>query len=108
MNPELSGCTFPKMTNPLNPLRFFNKQSGLPGNNVKLVFQDVEGNYWIGLFGDGLSMLPSLAFTFYSPGSTPEANNIIYVNKIAGDYFLGTPTGYFLFNLEDNKIRSVY
>ena len=88
-------------------LRFFNKQSGLPGNNVRLVYQDIEGNFWIGLIGDGLSALPSLAFTFYSPGSTPEDNDIIYVNKIAGDYFLGTPKGYLLFNLEDNKIISV-
>jgi len=84
-------------------IRFFNKDSGLPGNNAKLVFQDVEGNFWIGLFGDGLSMLPTLAFTFYAPGLTPGDNNILYINKIADDYFLGTPTGYYLFNLENNK-----
>ena len=90
----------------IESLRFFNKGSGLPGNNIKVIFEDFEGNYWIGLFGDGLSMLPSLAFAFYSPGSTPGTNNIIYVNQIAGDYFLGTPTGYYLFNLEENKVRS--
>ncbi len=91
----------------IESLRSFNEASGLPGNNAKVIFQDVEGNYWIGLFGDGLSMLPSLAFTFYSPGSTSEANNIIYVNQIAGDYFLGTPAGYYLFNPEKNRVSLV-
>ncbi len=85
---------------------FFDKTSGLPGNNIRKIFQDVEGNYWIGLFGDGLSLLNSYAFSFYSIGLTPETNNIIYVNKLGNDYFLGTPSGYFLFDLENNKAKS--
>ncbi|MCU0473280.1 MAG: SpoIIE family protein phosphatase [Bacteroidales bacterium] len=90
----------------IESFRFFNKNSGLPGNNIKLVFQDIEGNYWIGLFGDGLSVLNSLAFSFFSPGLTPEANNIIYISKIGRNYFLGTPTGYYLFDFDRNKIES--
>ncbi len=86
--------------------RTFSKESGLPGNHAKLVFQDYEGNYWIGLFGDGLSMLNSLAFSFYSPGSTPETNNIIYINKISNDYFLGTPSGFYQFDAENTRTRS--
>ena len=85
---------------------FFDKTSGLPGNNVRKVFQDIEGNFWIGLFGDGLSLLNSYAFSFYSPGLTPETNNIIYVNKLGKDYFLGTPAGFYLFDLENNRIKS--
>jgi ligand-binding sensor domain-containing protein/serine phosphatase RsbU (regulator of sigma subunit) len=84
----------------------FNKSSGLPGNNVKVVYQDLENNYWIGLFGDGLDVLNSLSFSIYSPGSTDETNNIIYINKIQDDYFLGTRAGFYLFNLEANKILS--
>jgi ligand-binding sensor domain-containing protein/serine phosphatase RsbU (regulator of sigma subunit) len=90
----------------IDALRFFNRNSGLPGNSIKLVFQDIEGNYWIGLSGDGLSMLGSLAFSFYSPGSTPEANNIIHVSRINDDYFLGTPAGFYLFDAENTRIRS--
>ena len=85
---------------------FFDKTSGLPGNNVRKVFQDIEGNFWIGLFGDGLSLLNSYAFSFYSPGLTPETNNIIYVNKLGKDYFLGTPAGFYLFDLENNRTKS--
>jgi len=87
-------------------LRLFNKDSGLPGNNARLVFQDIEGNYWFGLFGDGLSILNSLAFSFYVPGTVPETNNIIYVNKSGNSYFLGTPAGFYLFDLENNKAES--
>ncbi len=85
---------------------FFDKTSGLPGTNVRRVFQDIEGNFWFGLFGDGLSLLNSYAFSFYSPGLTPERNNIIYVNKLGKDYFLGTAAGYYLFDLENNSIKS--
>lgn len=86
--------------------RFINQNSGLPGNNIRSVFRDMEGNYWIGHFGDGLSMLPSLAFAFYSPGVEPESNNIIYINQLSGNYFLGTPSGYYLFDIEENEMRS--
>lgn len=90
----------------IESLRFINKNSGLPGNNIKVIFQDIEENLWIGLFGDGLSMLNSLAFSFYMPGTIPERNNIIYTNKIEDNYFLGTPTGFYLFDLENNRAES--
>jgi ligand-binding sensor domain-containing protein/serine phosphatase RsbU (regulator of sigma subunit) len=90
----------------IESLRFINKNSGLPGNNIKVIFQDIEENLWIGLFGDGLSMLNSLAFSFYMPGTIPERNNIIYTNKIDDDYFLGTPTGFYLFDIENNRAKS--
>jgi Two component regulator propeller./Stage II sporulation protein E (SpoIIE)./Y_Y_Y domain. len=87
-------------------LRFIDKKSGLPGNNIKLVYQDNNGNYWVGLIGDGLSMLNSMAFSFYAPGTTASTKDIIYVNKLFNDYFLGTPSGFFLFDLAGNKIKS--
>ncbi|MCJ7446902.1 MAG: SpoIIE family protein phosphatase [Bacteroidales bacterium] len=90
----------------IESIRFFDKNSGLPGNDIKLVFQDIESDYWIGLYGNGLSLLNSVAFSFYSPGSTPETKNIIYINKINQDYFLGTPSGFYLFDLGNYNARS--
>jgi ligand-binding sensor domain-containing protein/serine phosphatase RsbU (regulator of sigma subunit) len=90
----------------IESIRYFNKSSGIPGNNARLVFQDIEGNYWMGLFGEGLSLLNSYAFSFYSPGLTPETNDIIYINRINKDYFLGTPIGYYLFDIDNNRIIS--
>jgi len=86
--------------------RFFNRNSGLAGDNVRIVFQDIERNFWIGLFGDGLSLLNSYAFSFYSPGQNPDENNIIYINRISDKYFLGTPTGFYLFDIQSNKSGS--
>jgi ligand-binding sensor domain-containing protein/serine phosphatase RsbU (regulator of sigma subunit) len=90
----------------IESLHFIDKNSGLPGNNTRIVLQDTEGNYWIGLFGDGLSLLNSQAFSFYRPGTNPGTNNIIYVNRINNDYFLGTPSGFYTFDLQNNNVKS--
>jgi ligand-binding sensor domain-containing protein/serine phosphatase RsbU (regulator of sigma subunit) len=82
----------------------FDNKSGLSGNNnVKCVFQDIEENIWIGLYGDGLSLLASDAFTYFIPGISPESNNIIYINQARDKYFLGTHTGFHTFNLYTYK-----
>jgi ligand-binding sensor domain-containing protein len=72
----------------IESLNVFDEKSGLPGNSIKLVYQDLEGNYWFGLFGKGLSVLNTLSFSFYSPGLTPGTNNIIYITQINKDYSL--------------------
>ena len=46
----------------------YNSSTGLSSDDVRLVFCDIENNYWFGLFGQGLSKLVSYAFGFYSPG----------------------------------------
>jgi serine phosphatase RsbU (regulator of sigma subunit)/ligand-binding sensor domain-containing protein len=90
----------------LESVNHFNKNSGLTGNNVKSFFQDMEGNFWIGFFGDGLSLLSSYAFSYFAPGKSAEANNIIYVNKTGDDYLLGTPSGYHIIDLKNYKSKS--
>ena len=82
------------------------KNSGLISNNTRIVFQDMEGDYWIGLFGDGLSLINSLAFSTITLGDTRELNNVIYINQIGSAYFFGTPAGYFLYDFNINKVIS--
>ncbi len=89
----------------LTGTRFYNESSGLKGNNARIVFQDMENNYWIGL-SDGLTMLNSLALSLYSPGVTSRTGNIIYTHHFNKDYLLGTPVGYWLFESEAGKIKS--
>jgi len=79
-------------------VRVFNVSSGLTANDVKSVFQDVEGNYWMGLFGEGLDMLSSYAFSYFTPGENALENNIIYIDSFKGNLLLGTPSGYHLFD----------
>ncbi len=87
-------------------LRTYDSGSGLASNNVKTVFQDGEGNFWIGFNGEGLSMMLSYAFVHYMPGKTSDENNVIYIKKYREKYFLGTPSGFHLFNIETGKSES--
>jgi ligand-binding sensor domain-containing protein/serine phosphatase RsbU (regulator of sigma subunit) len=80
--------------------------SGLPGNVVRLVFQDIEGNYWFGLYGEGISMLTSYSLSYYTPGKNSSENNILYVKNLDNKYLLGTPTGFHVFDADAGKSLS--
>lgn len=82
----------------IQSVRKYNDSSGLAGNDVTTVFQDVEGNFWFGLYGAGLSMLSSYSFGYYNPGINSVDNNILYINSIKSKYILGTPSGFHLFD----------
>ena len=77
--------------------------TGLIRNDVKSVFQDIEGNYWFGFYGEGLSMLTSYAFSYFTPGKNSLENNILYVNSFNDKYILGTPSGFHMFDPEIGK-----
>lgn len=83
--------------------KLYDVNSGLNGNNVKTVYQDFEGNYWFGLFGEGISMLTSYAIAYYSPGKSSQENNILFVKNFGDNYILGTPIGFHLFNALTGK-----
>jgi len=87
-------------------VNYINKRSGLRGNDIRLVFQDIWGNYWIGFFGDGLSLFTSFAYTFYAPDEIPQRNNIIYIDSTEKGYFLGTPAGFHVFNITSGSSLS--
>jgi ligand-binding sensor domain-containing protein/serine phosphatase RsbU (regulator of sigma subunit) len=84
----------------------YNINTGLSGDNVKLVFQDIEGNYWFGLYGEGISMLSSYSLSYYSPGKNSLENNILYVKDFDNKYILGTPSGFHIFDLTTGKSLS--
>jgi ligand-binding sensor domain-containing protein/serine phosphatase RsbU (regulator of sigma subunit) len=82
----------------VNSVKFYDINSGLTGNDVKTVFQDIEGNYWFGLYGEGISMLASYSLSYYAPGKNPQENNILYIKNFDNNYLLGTPTGFHIFD----------
>jgi ligand-binding sensor domain-containing protein/serine phosphatase RsbU (regulator of sigma subunit) len=84
-------------------VRSFNTSTGLANNDAKTVFQDAEGNYWIGFYGEGISMLTSYAFGYYVPGKNSLENNIIFINSYKDYYLLGTPSGFHLFDPSQGK-----
>lgn len=88
----------------ISSLSLINKDAGLSGDNIRTVFQDYEENYWFGSAGDGLSMMNSLAYSQFSLGTTPETRNIIYIGQYGDKVFMGTPTGYFIFDPVRNSL----
>lgn len=82
----------------IRTVQLYNSNTGLSSDDVELVFRDYEENYWFGLFGNGLSMLSSNAFTHYLPGKNPSENNIIFVGRLNGKLVLGTPQGFHIFD----------
>lgn len=86
----------------------FTTSNGLPGNDLKTLFQDHEGNIWMGLYGNGLSLLGSDAYSFYKPGSLNNDNlnndnNIISLKEREGKLIAGTRRGYYLFDPETRE-----
>jgi ligand-binding sensor domain-containing protein/serine phosphatase RsbU (regulator of sigma subunit) len=81
----------------------YNTSSGLPGNDARAIYQDNEGNIWMGFYGEGLSMLSSNAFTFYSISDDPEINNIIYIAEKNNKYLLGTAKGIYYYDITSGK-----
>lgn len=79
-------------------VQYFSRASGLAGDNVSVIFRDIEGNVWLGFNGDGLSMLTNDAFQFFVPGKEDEPKSIIFVCSSGSDYILGTPSGFYTFN----------
>lgn len=79
-------------------VQIYNTSTGLASDDARLVFQDSEGNYWYGLFGQGVHMLTSYGFTFYTPGRNSSENNILFVNSLNDKYILGTPSGFHIFD----------
>ncbi|MFN8240350.1 MAG: SpoIIE family protein phosphatase [Bacteroidales bacterium] len=86
----------------------YSRESGLAADNVRSLFQDSEGNKWVGYYDEkvGLSMLRSGALSFYAPGEKPEDNNIIFVTEYQGKYLVGTVNGFSFFDLATGKYES--
>jgi Two component regulator propeller. len=87
-------------------VKYYDINSGLAGNVVRTVFQDIEGNYWFGLYGEGISMLASYSLSYYSPGKNSQENNILYIKNFENNYLLGTSTGYHIFDAIAGKSLS--
>jgi ligand-binding sensor domain-containing protein/serine phosphatase RsbU (regulator of sigma subunit) len=90
----------------INSERRYNISTGLGIDDIKTVYQDLEGNFWFGTYGEGISMLTSYAFGYYTPGANAVQNDILYVTSYKGNYILGTPSGFHLFDATSGKSLS--
>jgi ligand-binding sensor domain-containing protein/serine phosphatase RsbU (regulator of sigma subunit) len=83
----------------------YNKNNGLPGNAIKKVFQDMEGNIWIATYGEGISMLTGqqLVFTEFDVEGLDNDIQAIAVTE-DNTYFLGGPGGLFKYKKGTDRL----
>lgn len=55
---------------------YINDENGLISNNIQCLFEDREGNIWLGMYGDGLLRLVDDNLKFYSYVNTIGSNRI--------------------------------
>ena len=77
--------------------------SGLPDNDVRILFKDREGNLWIGLFNRGLAAVTTNAFSFFSPGENRE---ISFIGEGYNKVIMGTRTGLYDFDPETGRFSN--
>ncbi len=97
---------FMNKTDSLVSVKVLSSESGLQGDNPSAVFQDSQGNIWIGFNGNGLSMLGTDPFEFNTPGLNGNPDNIIFTGKLLDDYILGTPSGFYIYDLTNRTVKS--
>lgn len=68
----------------------YDVSSGLPENNVRVLFRDREENLWLGLFNKGLAGLTTNAFAFHKPETNKE---IIFIGRVGEQTVAGTRSG---------------
>ncbi|MCD4769457.1 MAG: SpoIIE family protein phosphatase [Bacteroidales bacterium] len=90
--------TFDDERKSISSIDHFFSETGLSGNDVRSIYQDSEGNIWMGLFGNGISILGSDAYKFYSPGGGTQTNDIIYLDESGDCIIAGTPLGFYKFD----------
>ncbi len=94
---------FLNKTDSLVSVQYLDKASGLAGDNIKAIFEDAEQNIWLGFNGDGLSILTTDSFEFLVPGGNDKPKDIIYSGKLGDNYLLGTPSGFYIYDLAARK-----
>lgn len=70
-------------------IEIFNKNSGLPGNDVNKVYQDINGNIWFGLNYKGLCVYKEKSFVIYTLSQNGDYNTVKNFYEYNGDLWMG-------------------
>jgi signal transduction histidine kinase/DNA-binding response OmpR family regulator/ligand-binding sensor domain-containing protein len=79
--------------------RIFNKTTGLRSNNVKYVYEDVQGNLWLALDKGIAKIEYATPFAFYDEGSGLSGNFLSMVRQGPGsreNLYVGTTDGLYV------------
>jgi ligand-binding sensor domain-containing protein/serine phosphatase RsbU (regulator of sigma subunit) len=86
-----------------------NVNNGLITNNINCIFSDIEGNVWIGSYGNGLIKFLGAEFIQYNFSESPEVSNVTAITKSPNaTIWIGSENGLFTFNPDiSNEALSV-
>jgi ligand-binding sensor domain-containing protein/two-component sensor histidine kinase len=62
-------------------IKYINEKTGLPYTEIKTVFQDDEGNMWIGTLGQGLLYFPGFSIVHFGKNSGLNSELVTNVNQ---------------------------
>lgn len=71
----------------------YTKDNGLGSQFIKCIYEDFEGNIWLGTYGQGLSMLKDQAFVFHHFQNEVIQNNIHSVYEDSNRLWIGGVKG---------------
>ncbi len=97
-----------------NQLRVFksNNTEGFPGNYITSLAQDMDGNIWIGTYGDGLvEVTADTGYTFRQYNKSDGlSNNVIYAiqEDVAGFIWVSTDYGLSRINSKTGQIDNYF
>ncbi|MFT5581013.1 MAG: ligand-binding sensor domain-containing protein/signal transduction histidine kinase [Psychromonas sp.] len=76
---------------PNNPPELIDDSKGLPLNDIEAIYQDKEGNVWLGTSGKGLVSFPGEQFLFYNQKTGMPSDLVININEDKkGNLWVGT------------------
>ncbi len=81
----------------------FNRSNGLAGQFVASVYGDQEGNIWFGYNGEGISALKDQAFSFYNFENEKFSDNILSLEQIGNDYWMGSESNILVADLAGTR-----
>ncbi len=92
----------------LIPTGTLNTKNGLKSNDVKCMFEDNEGNIWLGMFGEGLLRLINNNIKFISYRNTASTNQIYGLSKDSLYVWMATDKNIARLSPETGLIYNLY
>jgi signal transduction histidine kinase/CheY-like chemotaxis protein/ligand-binding sensor domain-containing protein len=92
----------------LFPSGYINKETGLKSNEVKCLFEDREGNIWLGMYGGGLLRIVDDNIKFLSYTARIGSNHIYALSKDSSNIWLASDNLIAKVNPEHGQILKSY
>ena len=92
--------------NPIDDITYLREENGLPNPIVSAVTTGIEGNTWIGTFGDGMFQFPKHLFRYWDKNANLANQNALTL-EVGGphEYWFGTESGISILSQKFQKLE---